>query len=901
MVFGGNSSNDVEIRVKVNSEGVISTFDQLGNKLSEIETQSDGAAKGFSNTQAALVTLSSTVQLAKDAFALLQGAASLAIDSISRGSEVDDITVSFQNLAKEAGASGDALLNKLNTALADTIPNFDLMRQANELLVGGLKPDQIELVAKAARTLGEVTGTSAAEGMNQLSDSLLRGNDRALKTLGIVVDNSKALMDFAVANGVAVESLSESAKVLAIREASLKALVEQEERFGEVTVDAGDRIQQVNKVVTDSFDELYKRIAGDAGVNAALDQLVTAVKSIDLTAFAAQIATVITALTKLISYLAQATAAVVAFANKTSAIDRAIGRNLPGFDLFDEKLQSIIGLLSKDSEDATRQAITEFNKLGKTFTTMANNGELLDTTVGALNLEFNKVAEQIHAATGESVKFEDSTVKTNSAAKTLASGGLTDVIKAAQKAEEAGKKLAAEALKEVEKAAADLDKELDELAKNDWATKLLEDIKKAQEGGGLFGGLFDNILGGLDGKNPELIKVGRDLGENITDSLLSGISAAIDGALNGASGEELRASAVSVATDIGASIADAYLPGSGQVVQLFEPILGNIVESIFGGEDAGTTARKAADKFFADAFDANRLQVIIDGQLKEISDLVFKGDSLFGGDVDFTDGTFSNFLASLPGEAQAAFNGVGLAFEELLGIGEDVGGQLAAVFANNVGGSLNNLQLLVQATGKSFEELKGFVVEAFLDGKISALEAQTALNGLAQVAQKGIPDAIGATVQAFDNLKGAGVKGGRALIDALQDIGYEAKELGLKDFPALQAQLAASGKFTQQEIEQLFQALRDNGIDSIEELTSATNEQLLPILSQLQAQEFPFADAANGAAELIETISDLPNEKTLTFNIKTNFDSNTQAAQSQGYVPNMATSISTAGQGKSLQ
>ena len=219
----------------------------------------------------------------------------------------------------------------------------------------------------------------------------------------------------------------------------------------------------------------------------------------------------------------------------------------------------------------------------------------------------------------------------------------------------------------------------------------------------------------------------------------------------------------------------AFIARKGQVVQLFEPILGNIVESIFGGEDAGTTARKAADKFFADAFDANRLQVIIDGQLKEISDLVFKGDSLFGGEVDFTDGTFSNFLASLPGEAQAAFNGVGLAFEDLLGIGQDVGGQLAAVFANNVGGSLNNLQLLVQSTGKSFEELRGFVVEAFLDGKISALEAQTALNGLAQVAQKGIPDAIGATVQAFDNLKAAGVKGGRALIDALQDIGFEAK------------------------------------------------------------------------------------------------------------------------------
>lgn len=862
MVFGGGSSNDVEIKVTVDADGAVRAFDKLGGEIDKIQVESSKASSGFSTMQASIVTLQAGISLAAGAIAIAATNIGRVFDVVSEGSAIDDVTSAFDELAVAAGVSGDALLNKLNAAVAETIPNVQLMQQANELLIAGLKPDEIELVASAARTLGERTGIDAADGMNKLGDSLLRGNDRALKSLGIIVNVTEAQDKFAESLGKTRDTLTEEEKATANRIASLKALEEQQDRFTKASVDGGDRVAQINKFITDSFNDIKKAIASDEGVNKALDDLITNLKSIDPAAVANTFITIANSIIKITNALATATGAVSAFINKTSAFDRTIGKIGDGYKVFSDNQEKIVDLLSKDTPEATQKAVDEFNKLGKIYSIMVNQGDLLDSTVNVLNSEFSQLGDQVNASAKEFGIIKDKLIETIPPIETVKKG-----------IGETGGAAAITAAK-----VKTLSDEIGNISKV--AGAAIIDIPIS------IGGKGANKAGGASAElEDQISQLGFDIGQQVADSLAQGIELA----LSGGKGEDYRALIASTITDGLAAAADSYVPGSGAFVQAFEPVIGDAIESIFGGENAGTTARKAADKFFADAFDADRLGIIINGQLKEIEDLVFQGDTLFGGNSQFTDGSFSGFFDSLPDEARQAFAGVGLAFEELLGVSGDISGQIAAVLANNIGGSLNNLQLLVGSTGKSFEELRGFVVEAFLDGKISALEAQSALNGLAQVAQKGIPDGIGFTIQAFENLKAAGTKGGRALIDALQDIGYEAKELGIRDFGGLIANITQSGKFSQQEIEQVFQALRDNGINSIEELTSASTEQLLPVLSQLQAQEFPFADAATGAAELIETIQDLPNEKTLTFNIKTNFDGNTQRAQNEGYIPKYAT------------
>lgn len=894
MAFGGGNQ-DIEIRVKVDAEGAINVLDGLGNEIGKVDTSSKNAEGGISKFQANILTVDSAARLATIGVNLLSGAFDTVLAGIRRGSEVDDISSSFQNLADQAGIAGDTLLNSLNAALDNTIPNIEVMQQANELLIGGLKPEQIELVASAARSLGEATGVSAKEGMNQMADSLLRGNDRALKTLGIIIDTEKAFDDFAKTIGTTSEALNEQGRATAIREASLKALAEAQGRLGEVTTDAGDRLDQFNTVLSNAADQFFQTLSQNEAFNSAMDTLIGVISNIDFTPIVNGLSSIVSFAASATEQILKFTSAISAFTSKSTSFDKAIAKNVAGLEYWDASFDNIIDNLSKGTKEGTAKATAEFNKLGKIFETMVNNGDLLDSQINVLNEDFAKIREQIIGATSTTEDLDNVTKELTTTTEKLARGGYVSLKKEAEAAERAQRKLAQEGLKKVEEEARELDKALDDLATNDWAEKLAGDLEDAQQGGGIFGGIFDNLFG----EGIEDIKGGRQFGENLTNFVGDAFSEGIGLAFSGGKSEDYAQAFGSLLTDFGAQFADSILPGSGQFVAALEPLVNDLLEGLFGGDDAGTEARKAADKFFADAFEANRLSVIVNGQLKQIEDLVFKGDTLFGGNSQFEDGSFANFFETLPGIAQQSFIGVGTAFEELLGIGEDVGGQLAAVFANNVGGSLNNLQLLVEASGKSFEELRGAVVEAFLDGKLSAQQAQVALQGIAQVAQKGIPDAVGATVQAFYNLKDAGVSGGRASIDALKDLGYEAKELGINTLPGLMAQLQATGQFTAQEIQQLFDTLSKHGITSIDQLVNATNEQLIGVLAQLQNQSFPFAAAIDDASSLVETIDKLPGEKTLTFNIRTNFDSNTQKAQDLGYVPKLSTS-STAGSGVSV-
>ena len=843
------------------------------------------------------------------------------------------------------------------------------MKQSNELLLGGIAPDKFDLLATAARSLGEATGTDAKTGMEQLSDSLLRGNDRALKSLGITIDNEKAFRDFAASIGTTSDKLNEQGKVIAIRNASLQALADNTEKLGKATLDAGDRINQITTSLSNLRDDLLRDISKDAGINKALSDLVDTIRNIDFNQFKNDIILVTTTLINFVNdgvkvaikALNTLSSTISAFKGTNSEVNLAISSQFieDAVDVEKEMLK-ITDLLGQDLPEATQRAAREYIALSKLFKAGLISLSTQEKTIEQMTRLRAQLgdaipeAEKLFGATKELSKgidqstnsFKDfvgpvqkgtDALKKNKdqfidSGKTAldAKKKLDDLKKANEDYTESIRKLLGQsALPSANKqlvelatnfyegatSAEDTKKKLDELRKSfgnspedikkfqsaveetfkstedsiqnaeeefdKFKQKFLDNQKEIQDashGGGLFGGLFD----GLFGNDANAIKQGRDLGDAISNSITSALA---DGLQNGFT----RKGAANFLGSIGKDIAHSKgLDFLSPLIDVGSNLLGDALEHIFGGESAGLKARKAADKFFADAFDANRLGVIVDGQLKEITDLVFKGDTLFGGNVDFTDGSFSKFFDSLPDKAREAFGGVGAAFEELLGVGDDIGGQLAAVFANNVGGSLNNLQLLVKASGKSFEELSDSVVKAFNNGKLTALQAQSALQGIANVAQDGIPDGIGFTVQAFQNLVAAGTKGGATLIDAIKDIGFEAKEIGIKDFGALQANLAASGKFTAEEISQLFQSLRDHGITSIDQLTKATDTQLIPVLAQLEAQKFPFAEAANDANDLITQINDLPNEKTLTFNIKTNFDANTKAAQDQGYIPAMS-------------
>lgn len=388
----------------------------------------------------------------------------------------------------------------------------------------------------------------------------------------------------------------------------------------------------------------------------------------------------------------------------------------------------------------------------------------------------------------------------------------------------------------------------------------------------------------------DLADMGASMGSAfgaVAGSFAGPIGQAIGGAIGGAIGKDVGGGIGKIGkgtpeTWEGILDITKYIPMIGQFTYAFDAAFSNAF-----GESEGTSTRKAIDKWFADQFDANKIYVVINNQLQRLKDFNF-GGGMFGS----LDSAAGQYFQTLDESSKAAFSGVATGMASMLGFGSEVAHGLAMVLAEQLGGSLNNLQVMVSGLGLSMEDLEKIVLESMLNSEMSFMDAQTALNGLKQIAQKGIPDAVGATVKAFENLKDAGIRGGRFSTDALRDIAYEAKELGITTIPALMQNLLASGKLTQREIDLVFQALRDHGIESIDALTDATDQQLLGVLSQLQQQEFPFADAVEDAKDLTKAINEMPKSKDITFNLKTNLDKNTEEAMRAGFTPNAQNTVS---------
>ena len=806
MAFGTSGSNDVEIKIKVDAQGAITVLDQTGEAIANVAGKAEQSGSSIDNFSRSWTELKSKIDLAKEAFSLISGGIDTVFGILERGSAVDDVATSFKRMSDQAGVTADVFLNQLNTATAQTISNFELQKAAIEAARAGAKPTEFLELTKAARALAEETGGNLTDELNQLSFAFETGMTRALKNKLGVIDLEKAENDLATQLGVTRGELTKEQTVMAARGAILEASKKKTEELGTITKDAGDNVATLSKIVNDASDSFKVAFANNKDLNEALARLGETIKSIDFTFVVNGITAIATAAGKAIKFVSTLGEDLQKLSPKSigGTFLRGVGDFLGGNSIAAKWLDKTgLGLLT----DA--------------YKALAKDG--IQPTAEAM--------EQLGSSAAQSSAPSEKLATALNKVTTAATGTKT-TIEEIQKLGPIFGPGNAEGLDEFNRA-------MDEMS-----------AKAGAEWGQIAGSAFTEFMGAaIHGNSGDIVKalqnIAGSIGSKLGGDLGSSLGQMIGGTFGATFGGPLGAS-------IGSFLGTELVSG---------------IEKLFGSDSASTKARKSADKFFADIFDANRLGVIVDGQLQQIKDLVFQGSTLFGGEVSFGDGSGFDFLKSLPAEAQAAFSGVGTAFELMMGNIEENGGQLAAVFANNIGGSLNNLQLLIQATGKTAEEMGDAVTEAFLDGSLSAGEALSAIQSINQVMTDGIPDGIGQVVQAFDNLKAAGIKGGRALVDALKDIGFEAKE-NKQSLQDAMAQIAASGKFSAEEIQQVMDALAANGIDSVEELTSATTEQLLPVLALLENQKFPFAEAADDGQKLVDTLNNLPSQKTIDVNIR---------------------------------
>lgn len=191
-----------------------------------------------------------------------------AIDFTLEAESIQKVEKQFEILSEQAGISSTALKEGLEKSSKGLVDTSDLLEVANKKIVamGGdasRLPEIMDLATKAS----QVFGGSVIQNFDEISTAIANGNTRMLKHKGILVDANKAVQDYATANNLAANELSEAGR----RQAILNAALEQGKKaFAGVDVDlntATNTLQLLKVTLKDlgeAFSLAFEKTMGPA-------------------------------------------------------------------------------------------------------------------------------------------------------------------------------------------------------------------------------------------------------------------------------------------------------------------------------------------------------------------------------------------------------------------------------------------------------------------------------------------------------------------------------------------------------------------------------------------------------------------------------------------------------------
>lgn len=155
------------------------------------------------------------------------GTAALALkttfDLVFEGEQIRKTNALFDQMAENVGVVGDKLKNDLTKAAGGLADTTDILEAANKSMVAlGENAAKLPQIMELARKLTVNFGGDLIERFQQLNYAITSGSERMLKANGIFIDTTKAVNDFARANGVSANALTEAGRRQAILNEVLK-------------------------------------------------------------------------------------------------------------------------------------------------------------------------------------------------------------------------------------------------------------------------------------------------------------------------------------------------------------------------------------------------------------------------------------------------------------------------------------------------------------------------------------------------------------------------------------------------------------------------------------------------------------------------------------------------------
>lgn len=766
-------------------------------------------------------------------------------DLADKGEAAGSIADAFKKLGGSSGAIEDA-----RKATLGMVSSFDLMKEANAALARGMPNvnKNFATLADFASRFADATGREMLPVLDQLIQGIGSGAPKALREFGVYLDGSRTL----------TQRWDDAVKQISVRM----------QAFEQDT----DSVSNAHKAFKTSLDDALKSVGIGINNNATLTQvyrlLAEEVRKIDWQAVGEAIAKMAAVVVQYAIPAIQGLSQVV--------ID--VGR---GFDaIFGKSAQAQLDRVASRMGELKTQ-IANLEQLPSATTDVGPLGRLMGMKTASETLaaakremailqdEWKRISNDMLRGNQPGAPFPLPKPTGGSLLPPEVINGTKNAAKKATKeiADDWGDKMAKEAQKQAEKMqkaqeeaykqSIDTWQSLFDAAINGTTFNLESALRQVAVGfaAQMAQALFGNI-GGLGSLTPQ--GIGGMLAQGIFGgggggggSILAGMGGGAGlgswlfggGRPEGVAGPLMEngqftpgvLSSVAPQLAIAAAIytIGAKL-GGNKYGGLFGAIPGRILGAFGIGEgptNPDTLGRKKVEGFLEDKFGTN---------------------FVFGSSKRFNDGKGWEFFDTLDAQTKKTFSGLGEALRQTLDITEDIGPQIGAILSENLSGSADKARHMFKRLGFSIEDLEARIVEVGLQGKKTWLEIEGILQGIHEAAKPGL-QAMGDYAGAFQNLIASGGRGFEA-VQSLRDIAIEAREAGVKNFDELRVVLLKT--FDPKLVEEFFQALKQRGITTMDQLQNVTDRTGGGIVADMTALGFAFQEASSAVQEATKAVQD---------------------------------------------
>jgi len=325
--------------------------------------------------------------------------------------------------------------------------------------------------------------------------------------------------------------------------------------------------------------------------------------------------------------------------------------------------------------------------------------------------------------------------------------------------------------------------------------------------------------------------------------------------------------------------------------------IGKVVGSFLGGTLGGgpknkdTIARKQVESFLEDAFKDKHTSFFgSDGKMQP-----FNGNFQFGSSDRFNNPGWADKQQQQYGpQSTQVFDSIGTGLTKVLGITQDVGGQIGAILQENLVGNIDNARLMMAQLGVSQQDMTDAFEKAGEEGSMSWHEVEVNLQGVSQ--------AFGEGLVGVKNMKGGFdqiIQSGGDGMDAIQGIknaAIEAGEASVTSFDEWKAALLQAGSDPAY-VDAFFAALQSRGLTSLDAIKDATTRTLGGVIADMQSNSSALADvwtkAQTEAKKYLDTIKDIPDSSTknVQLNVSASIDGN--AKKVLDMQPNTSSPVNT--------